>query len=156
MIESKKKFFMLIILLIIIILIIFLVLHYIQNKNMQQIKSQVEAKLMNNTASSGKISDILDIDFDFICSFAPYTSKNEMKEILGCNSNLLRETLSEGTFNIVFTKDNQIILVLYGYGDINGYFIELPYGKYSADEIKDKEYVLNNELEYLYYIFEVT
>lgn len=150
----KKKHLFVIVLIFLIFLMIYLSLYVRQSIKTQKFKNKVESQLINNKERTDNINTLFSFKYDYLYSFAPYLSKSDMEKELGFHSTKIRQILSEGNYNIVFVKDNKVVLTLYG-SEQNGYFIDLPYGKYSYEEIENKTYTIYDKGQYSYYKFNV-
>lgn len=147
----KKKYLFVIFL---IFLIIYLILYARQIVKTQESKNEIEGQLIKNNKITDNINTLFSFEYDYLYSFEPYLSKSDIEKELGFHSTKIRQTLSEGNHNIVFVQDNNVVLTLYG-SEQNGYFIDLPYGKYSSEEIENKTYTKYDKGQYSYYKFNV-
>ncbi len=82
------------------------------------------------------LNEIVPFEWDIVYTFAPYTSRSEIEEIIGFKSNAIQETVSEGMVQLLFVKDNAVC------GSICGYSENLGYSVHFSDkvELKDKKH----------------
>lgn len=116
----------------------------------------IKPKDHNNT---GNVKDLITIDYDNVYVFGPYEPIEEMEKQMGFKYIKLKQASSEGWMNIVFVKESKVVAYLYGF-DL--YYIDIPKGVYSKDEINHMTYyVEERELgnssgtpkKYMYYEF---
>ena len=76
------------------------------------------------------LNEIVPFEWDIVYTFAPYTSRSEIEEIIGFKSNAIQETVSEGMVQLLFVKDNAAC------GSICGYSENLGYSVHFSDKVK--------------------
>ena len=69
------------------------------------------------------LNEITPFEWDIVYSFAPYTPKQEIENIIGFKSNYIKETLSEGMLQLIFVKENKMVCNIWGYNSDLGYDI---------------------------------
>ncbi|MCT8138190.1 hypothetical protein H1D32_10745 [Anaerobacillus sp. CMMVII] len=69
------------------------------------------------------LQEVTPFEWDVMYSFAPYTSKDQIYDVVGYKWDKITETVSEGMNQIVFLKDGKVVCYLYGYPENNGYGI---------------------------------
>lgn len=83
---------------------------------------------------AGKIvslNSLTDFSWEKVYTFAPYTTKKEIFEILGFKSKIDLETVSESMVQMIFTEEEEVVCVLLGYPDKLGYAFD--YGQEGYD-----------------------
>lgn len=73
-------------------------------------------------------------EWDALYSFAPYTSKEKIYEIIGYKWDNISETVNEGMNQIVFVNDNKVVCYLYGYPENIGLWFD--FGGYEGNYVK--------------------
>lgn len=76
------------------------------------------------------LNEIVPFEWDTVYTFAPYTSRSEIEEIIGFKSNAIRETVSEGMVQLLFVKDSTVC------GSICGYAENLGYSVHFSDKVE--------------------
>ena len=71
------------------------------------------------------LSEITPFEWDNVYSFSPYTSKQEMENIIGFQSNNITQTVSEGMVQLLFVKGDKVVCDIVGYSSNLGYSISL-------------------------------
>jgi hypothetical protein len=97
-------------------------------------------------------------EWDTLYSFAPYTTKEKIYEVIGYKWDNIIETVNEGMNQIVFVKDNEVVCYLYGYPeniklgfDFGGY--EGSYIKFTPDQkLSFTTTLSDNDVRYFKYI----
>ena len=74
-----------------------------------------------------QINDIVPFEWDTLYTFTPYTSKEEIAQIIGFKSNEIKENnINEGMVHLLFVKGNKVVASILGYGRNLGYRIDFP------------------------------
>lgn len=107
------------------------------NKNTRYIENKLSEVKLEET---GTVKDLFDLDYDILYVFRPYESKAEMEEQIGFKDNILKETVNEGMVNVLLVKENSPVTYLYGYPSNIGYYIDLPVGSYTKQELDSIRY----------------
>lgn len=107
------------------------------NKNVKKFEQNLD-NLLNNENHICK--DLFDFDYDTVYVFQPYLTKNKMEKEIGFKYWKLKETVSEYMMNILFVKDNNPVVYLYGYPEDRGYYIDIPIGKYEKSNLDKVKY----------------
>ena len=68
------------------------------------------------------LGDITDFKWDYVYSFEPYTSKENIEKAIGFKSDKIKESVNEGTNQVIFTKGKEVVCYIYGYPDDSVYF----------------------------------
>ena len=113
----------------------------ITSRNTRLVKSillQTSTPMKDKT--SGQVEDLITIDYDKMFVFEPYQSMDQMEKQIGFKCTKLREGLSEGIINILFVKDDSAVAYLFGYAEVTGYYIDIPYGEYTKARIDSMSY----------------
>ncbi len=71
--------------------------------------------VISGDAAIDDLNGFIPFEWDALYSFAPYTSKEEIYEVIGYKWENISETVNEGMNQIVFTKNSKVICYLYGY-----------------------------------------
>lgn len=82
----------------------------------------LEQKSENKNVLIEDLAELTDFEWDYLYSFSPYASKEDIESAIGFKSNKIREGLNEGMNQIVFIKDKEIVCYIYGYPDDSVYF----------------------------------
>ena len=73
-------------------------------------------------------------EWDTLYSFAPYTPKDKIYEVIGYKWDNISETVSEGMNQIVLVKDDKVVCYLYGYPE--NIKLGFNFGEYKDSYIK--------------------
>lgn len=86
---------------------------------------KIEAKQVN-------IQELTEFEWDLMYTFSPYTSKEEIEEIIGfVSEDIVDNMADESTTYLLFVKDNMIVANIYGSTDSLGYTFDFGcYEKY--------------------------
>lgn len=79
-----------------------------------------------NSLQNGEVNlhKLTDFEWDKMYTFSTYTSKDEIEQILGFESDVIVNNMSdEGNTYLLFLKDNTIVCSIYGSSDSLGYSI---------------------------------
>lgn len=125
--KKTKKSVILIVVLLIVASTLFLISNPKNNDldNSESLVKNIEAlkqKSENKNVLVDDLSDLTDFEWDYLYSFSPYASKEDIESAIGFKSNKIREGLNEGMNQIVFIKDKEIVCYIYGYPDDSVYF----------------------------------
>ncbi len=74
-----------------------------------------------------QLGDLTPFEWDYVYSFDPYTSREEMANVLGFEGPGLEETVSENMIQLIFVKNDSQVFTLCGYPESLGYSISLGY-----------------------------
>jgi hypothetical protein len=85
------------------------------------------------------LNEITPFEWGTVYSFAPYTPKREMENIIGFNSNYITETLNEGMVQLIFVKGNKVVCNIQGYTSELGYNISIWTGAESYCQVRYEE-----------------
>lgn len=128
----------------------------IWDKNANNLKRSLH-NMSDNTIIED-FSEWTPFEWDTIYSFAPYTSKDRIYEVVGYKWDRISETVNEGMDQIVFMKDGKVVCYLYGYpentkigfnfGNYNGYYIKLT----SDQKLSFKTILADKGVMYLEYV----
>jgi hypothetical protein len=112
--------------------------------------------------TEGKVEELINLDYDKMYVFGPYESVEEMEKQIGFKSSALKQGVSEGTNNILFIKKNKEVAYLFGYPSNSGYYIDIPTGEYTREQLDKMAYLVKEsqvenfsgpEQKYNYYEF---
>ncbi|MBU3145664.1 hypothetical protein [Clostridium sp. CF012] len=71
-----------------------------------------------------ELNKIVPFEWDTVFTLEPYTSKEQIEEIIGFKSNSIQETVSEGMVQLLFVKDKRVVSSVCGYSNTLGYRID--------------------------------
>lgn len=115
--------------------------------------------IISGNAVIDDLSQWKPFEWDTLYSFAPYTSKDKIYDVIGYKWDNISETVDEGMNQIVFVKDGMVICYLYGYPE--NIKISFDFGEYKDSYIKltsDQKLtfdtVLSDGIRYFYYVQE--
>lgn len=80
------------------------------------------------------LNEIVPFEWDAVYTFAPYTTRSEIEEIIGFKSNAIQETVSEGMVQLLFVKGSSVSGSVCGYAENLGYRIDF------SDEVKFEDH----------------
>lgn len=89
---------------------------------------------ISGSAIIDDLSQWTPFQWDTLYSFAPYTPKEKICEVVGYKWGNIREPVNDGMNQIVFMKDNKVVCYLYGYPENNK--LGFNFGKYEGSYIK--------------------
>lgn len=75
--------------------------------------------------------ELTPFSWNWVYTFAPYTTKDEMEQVIGCSGKELKETVNEGMVQLVFVDydkdsgENRVVCDICGYGSNLGYSVSL-------------------------------
>ncbi|WP_066715123.1 hypothetical protein [Clostridium sp. Marseille-P299] len=155
--KNKNKALKLIGIIVILLAILFIPLKRdIWDKNANNLKRSLH-NMSDNTIIED-FSEWTPFEWDTIYSFAPYTSKDRIYEVVGYKWDRISETVNEGMDQIVFMKDGKVVCYLYGYpgntkigfdfGNYNGNYIKLT----SDQKLSFKTILADKGVMYLEYL----
>lgn len=78
-------------------------------------------------------NNLVPFEWDRVYTFAPYTSKKEIAEVIGFHSRSIRETVSEGMVQLLFVKDHSVTASVCSHVDSLGYQVDFS-GSISREE----------------------
>lgn len=96
---------------------------------------------LTNVKGNGVMQELLSFDYDKVYVFEPYQTKEDMQKLIGFKFNDLKETTDSGMMNILFVKGSEPIAYVYGSPMVNGYYLNLPIGVYTALEMGNMHYI---------------
>lgn len=67
------------------------------------------------------LNEIIPFAWDSVYSFGPYTTQEQMEEIMGISARRLEESPSEGMVQLVFVKNGHMVCNVCGYISREGY-----------------------------------
>lgn len=79
------------------------------------------------------LNEVIPFIWDTVYTFPPYTSKEEIEEMIGFKSRSIEETISEGMVQLLFVKDNSVTASICGYSDNLGYRVDF-FGSVTYEE----------------------
>lgn len=82
------------------------------------------------------LNEAVPFAWDTVYTFAPYTSRSEIEDIIGFKSNAIKETVNEGMVQLLFVKGNGVS------GSVCGYAENLGYSIYFNDQVKFEDNTL--------------
>ena len=128
----KKRTGMLVITIVCVFLVIFLAIgNPIIFYHNQQLKRSITSLEDNQKVT---LNEIVPFDWEIVYTFAPYTSREEIEEIIGFDSDSISETISEGMVQLLFVKGKTVTASVCGYPSKLGYSVTNLEGSVSAKE----------------------
>ena len=135
--EVKKKSFIVIgsVLVVILGLIMFKTLQPtpIWEINAKQFNGSFNT-ISGNNATINDLSDFTTFEWDTLYSFAPYTPKEVVYQVVGYQWDKINSTVSEGMNQIVILKEGKVVCYIDGYPDKYKIFFE--FGQYTGNHFK--------------------
>lgn len=115
---SKKRYYICIAGVVIIAVVTILIVHNplkkdIWDSNANKLKNSFQA--ISGDADIEDLRGFIPFEWDELYSFAPYTSKETIYEVIGYKWDNIRETVNENMNQMVFVKDGKVVCYLYGY-----------------------------------------
>lgn len=89
---------------------------------------------------SVNLTDFTPFDWDKVYSFPPYSTREDIYDVVGYKWDQIRETVNEGMNQIVFMNNGKVVCYIYGYPSNNKYGISL-----NSSEEATTLYAENNE-----------
>ncbi len=128
----KKRTGMLVLTIVCVFMVIYLAIgNPIVFYHNQQLKKSITSLEDNQKVT---LNEIVPFDWDIVYTFEPYTSREEIEEIIGFQSDSIRETVNEGMVQLLFVKGKTVTASVCGYPDKLGYFVINLEGSVSAKE----------------------
>ena len=72
-------------------------------------------------------------EWDLLYSFAPYTTKDRIYEVIGYKWDKINETVNDNMNQIVFLKDGNVVCYLYGYPEKTNFSYQ--FGNYEGEYV---------------------
>lgn len=129
-------------------------------KDVWDVNAEHFRESLNNISGDALIDDLSEFtpfEWDTLYSFTPYTSTDEIYEVIGYKWDKIDTTVSENMNQIVFVKDGKVVCYIYGYpentklgfdfGEYEGNYIKLI----SAEKQSFELYSQKNNLKFLIY-----
>lgn len=69
------------------------------------------------------LDEVVPFKWEKVYTFTPYTSKEEIEEVIGFSSSSITETINEGMVQLIFVKEDKIISSVCGYAGSLGYSV---------------------------------
>lgn len=99
--------------------------------NSRQFCEAVRGLKSQPEGTSISLSSLTSFSWDRVYSFDPYTSTEEMEQILGFSDPNLTETVNEGMEQLFFVENRQVVAGICGYRENLGFSVNL--GEWEAD-----------------------
>lgn len=100
-------------------------------RNRQALKKNMRALALEEPGTVVSLSELTPFQWDLVySSFEPYTSKDDIEQVLKLKSPLIQETVSEGMVQLFFVKyeehsgENKLVCSVCGYPEALGYRME--------------------------------
>ena len=90
--------------------------------------------VISGDADIENLNEFIEFKWDELYSFAPYTSKKVIYEVIGYKWDNIKESVDEGMNQIVFVKDGKVVCYLYGYPE--NIMVAFDFGEYEGSYIK--------------------
>lgn len=98
----------------------------------------------------GNLADIFNIEYDTVYSIVGDKTKEEIQEEIGIKDRKLKDS-KNSLMNILFVKENKIVMYLYGNPEQKGYYLPLPEGTYTKQQIEQITFKAQGKNDYLNY-----
>ena len=82
---------------------------------------QLQAALRDLPEGTVTLEEAVPFEWDVLYSFDPYTSREEMENVMHLKSDAVQAGVSEGQRSFVFTKDDKVVCSMYGTPQKLGY-----------------------------------
>ena len=90
--------------------------------NNQKLKKSIDSLDDNKIVS---LNEVIPFEWDFLYTFEPYQSKAEIAEIIGFQSNDIKENnINEGMVHLLFVKNDKVVASILSYSSNLGYNID--------------------------------
>lgn len=90
--------------------------------NNQKLKKSIGSLDDNKIVS---LNEVIPFEWDFLYTFEPYQSKEEIAEIIGFQSNDIKENnINEGMVHLLFVKNHKVVASILSYSSNLGYNID--------------------------------
>ena len=101
--------------------------------NAKQFNSSFNA-ISGNNVTIDDLSAFTTFEWDTLYSFAPYTPKEVVYQVVGYQWDKINSTVSEGMNQIVYLKEGKVVCYIDGYPDEYKVFFE--FGQYNGNYVK--------------------
>lgn len=120
-----------------IVIIVIVIVFNLYKKDVWDINADKFINSFNVISGDADIEDLnefIPFVWDELYSFAPYTPKEVVYEVIGYKWDNISESVNENMNQIVFVKDGKVVCYLYGYPE----YIKLgfDFGEYKGSYIK--------------------
>lgn len=82
---------------------------------------QLRSTILELDARETTLEALVPFEWDAAYSFEAYTPREQIEEIIGFQSSAIRETVSEGMVQLLFTKGKRVTASVCGYAQSLGY-----------------------------------
>ena len=93
-----------------------------------------EATKMQANGGIVSLDEITPFEWDTVYTFAPYTPKEKIYEVIGYQWDSISETVSEGMNQLIFIDKVKVVCYVYGYSDYLGYGFN--FGAFEGDHLQ--------------------
>lgn len=124
---TKKSYLIAYVIAVIALVLSLIIIQHKQNAcelNSKSFEEQVSQ--IGQHADTINLNRITSFDWDVLYSFASYTPKERIYQVIGSKSDNIKETIAEGMNQAIFVKSGEVICSLYGYPANDGYGILFP------------------------------
>lgn len=104
----------------------------LHNRQLQKAVSSLE------NGQTVTLEQLVPFEWDRVYTFEPYTSREEIAQIIGFDSNSIQVSVNEGQLQLLFVKGNKITASVCGYPSSLGYDVKFG-GEYGQDRSIQKE-----------------
>lgn len=87
------------------------------------------------------LEEVIPFSWDCVYTFPPYTTKEEIWEIIGTKDRSVSESWNEGMVQLVFLRKGKVTASVCGYEETLGFGVEIPIGKERYEKISYGENV---------------
>jgi hypothetical protein len=137
MMKKMIKWIGLIIIVIVILMTVIKITDY--NSLVSRNTRQLEKRLSQNI-ENGTVRNLITFSYNKMYVFAPYQPLGKMEQQIGFKHSKLQQGINEGTINILFVNDSKAIAYLFGYAENTGYYINIPSGEYTKEQVDKMNY----------------
>ena len=87
---------------------------------------KLENSIKSIQSDNIKLNEVVPFDWDIVYTFEPYTSKENIEEIIGFKSSAIKENnINEGMVHLLFVKGEKVVASILGYSTNLGYSLDL-------------------------------
>ena len=113
---------------------------------------KLENSIKSIQSDNIKLNEVVPFDWDIVYTFEPYTSKENIEEIIGFKSSAIKENnINEGMVHLLFVKGEKVVASILGYSTNLGYRLDFPSKVTFVENAQFKVSIIDNivTLKYL-------
>lgn len=107
-------------------------------KLVRQVDTLVE-KSENKELTVDDFKEITPFEWDYMYSFTPYTPKEDIENTIGFKWSKLKESVSEGTNQVIFTKGDKVVCYFNGYPESDKVYFDFRSSTNGNIKLSSKE-----------------